>query len=97
MNLDPELMESQPDPFTLSVEPIRARPYLHGYHLGTDLNIARAFGEEIWRRVNDAYGCYTVALKRGKDIIDWYDGRDWLSPSASADDWQTIQTIHDGV
>ena len=95
MNLDPELEGTQPSPFTLSVEPCTGpSPYLHGFHLGTDLNIARAFGAEIFRRVNGERGCFTVAICRGKDIIDWFDGRDWLAVSASVDDWQAIQHIH---
>ena len=82
MRLDPELEGSQPPPYTLSVEPCKGETYIHGFHLGTDLNIARAFAQEIFNRVNLRTGCYTVQIRRGNTTIDVFDGRDWWAQTA---------------
>jgi len=79
MDLDPELKLSQPAPFVLSIEPCNGPVYQHGYHLGTDEKVARWFAAEMYRRVNDARGCYTTALIRNGQLVDTFDGRDWHS------------------
>lgn len=76
---------------TLSIEPIEGRAFQHGYHLGTDLAVARRFAEEIFQMRNQSelvkdhndrvMKTRTVALMRGGEIIDCYDGQ-WSS------DWE---------
>lgn len=59
----------------LSIEPTEGKAFLHGFHLGTDLRLAKQIAEEKFHARND-YGMWTrtVALILKGKIIACYDG-----------------------
>jgi hypothetical protein len=65
--------------YTLSIEPVGCKAFQHGFHLGTDLVLAKQIAEEKFRSRN-AFGMptVTVALFRGGDMVDVFDGQ-WSS------------------
>lgn len=68
-------MDTLPDTLTLSIEPQEGAAFQHGFHLGTDLKIARALAQEEFHRQN----AKTVALKLAGGIVDTFDGMGWHS------------------
>jgi hypothetical protein len=68
-------------PFTLSIEPREGEPPIqHGFHLGTDPELARNIAKEIFHsRVRARLPVLTVALMREGRLFDCYDGRSWSS------------------
>lgn len=65
--------------FTASVE-TDAGTYRHGYHLGTQEDLARNIIEEIARGApRMGTRIVTVALMKDGKIEDVYDGRDWVN------------------
>ncbi len=65
--------------YTLSIEPVGAKAFQYGYHLGTQLPLAKQIAEEKFHARNK-HGLLTVtvALFRGGDMVDVYDGS-WSS------------------
>lgn len=76
------------EPYTLSIEPIDGKTFLHGFHLGTDLRLAKQIAEEKFRARNSSpvekdldgrtMKTRTVALKQGGKLVDVFDG-EWAS------------------
>ncbi len=69
--------------YTLSIEPTEGETFQHGFHLGTDLKLARQIAEEKFNARNaSGMPTRTVALFRGAvrdgDMVDVYDGQ-WAS------------------
>lgn len=65
------------DPFILSIEPLDGPAYQHGFHLGTDLRVARSVAEEVFTRK----AARTVAImdKPHGQLVDVFDGLRWTS------------------
>ena len=63
--------------FVLSIEPQTGRSFRHGFHLGTDLRVAREIAVEYFV----ANAAKTVALMRDRKIFDLFDGREWSRDS----------------
>ncbi len=65
-------------PFCMSIETTAGVSHLHGFHLGTDEQLARKIVEEkfsarlIWKLPT-----YTIALTRNRRMVDVFDGKDW--------------------
>jgi hypothetical protein len=59
----------------LSIEPTGGKCFQHGFHLGTDIRLARQIAEERFhaRNANGEPTC-TVALIRNRCIVGVYDG-----------------------
>ena len=58
-------------PFTLSIEETAGKSRQHGFHLGTDENLARALIEEKMQAFhNFKMPIITMALMRNRKIID---------------------------
>lgn len=78
------LQFDSPSVFVLSIEPVEGETYQHGYHLGTDVALARKIAAEEFHRLN-ATGTWTrtVGLIRDAKLVDVYDGA-WSSQSQ---DW----------
>jgi hypothetical protein len=74
--------------FTLSIEPIEGPTFQYGFHLGTDLALAKKIVEEKFQARNDSsyvadldgrtMRTRTMALIRNNKIVDVYDGQ-WAS------------------
>ncbi len=65
--------------YTLSIEPVEGKAFQYGYHLGTGLELAKQIAaEKFHARNKHGLPTRTVALFRGGDMIDVYDG-DWMS------------------
>lgn len=74
--------------YTLSIEPTSGPAFQHGYHLGTDLKIARDCAASIFNARNSSplsadhkgrtMATRTVALILNGRIVDVYDGQ-WQS------------------
>lgn len=61
--------------FTLSIEDVAGHSFQHGYHLGTDEQIARQIAvEKFHARIEHKLPVVTVALLRGNKMVDCYDG-----------------------
>ena len=73
-------MSKKSDPtITLSIEPMEGKSYQHGYHLGTQLELAKQIAVDRFNVLNKSGNpTRTVALIRGGKIVDCYDGR-WSS------------------
>jgi len=75
-------------PFILSVEPYEGPTFQYGYHLGTDLALAKKIVEDKFHARNrSSYATdldgrmmqtRTMALIRNRKVVDVYDGR-WSS------------------
>lgn len=79
-------------PYILSIEPVGERAFKYGFHLGTDLRMAKqiavekfearnkAAADDSWRVDLDGHrlATQTVALLKGNNIVDVYDGQ-WSS------------------
>jgi hypothetical protein len=67
-------------PYVLSIEPVEGAVFHHGFHLGTDLALAKSIAEEKFRNRN-RYGLptRTVALILGHKMVDCFDGQCWSS------------------
>lgn len=62
-------------PYVLSIEPIDGETFKHGFHLGTDLDIAKKFAAEMFHARNrEGWHTRTVALLSDNKIVDVYDG-----------------------
>jgi len=59
--------------FVLSIEPQTGPSFRHGFHLGTDLRVAREIALEYFV----ANKAKTVALMRDRKIFDLFDGDTW--------------------
>lgn len=68
-------MTTNNEPYVLSVE-TDAGTYQHGFHLGTDMTVAKQFAEQFLRTAEPKIGTYvkTVALKQGGKVQHVYDG-----------------------
>lgn len=65
--------------FTLSIEPVGAATFQHGFHLGTDINLAKRIAEEKFNARNEhGMPTRTVALFLAGKMVDVFDGR-WSS------------------
>lgn len=79
-----EIMSEPPrtsSPFILSIEPVNGEAFRHGFHLGTDLEVARKIAVEGFAARNKLGGDYvtrSVALIRDEKIVDVFDGK-WSS------------------
>lgn len=62
-------------PFTLSIEPVQGKSFIHGFHLGTVEGVARQCAAEQFhgRNRNGAF-TRTVALIRDNKLVGVYDG-----------------------
>ena len=67
------MIDKSPDVFTMDIEK-NGEVKQHGFHLGTDRNIAEAF---VLEQVK--HGATSVALRFGKKLVKIYDWRD-LAP-----------------
>jgi hypothetical protein len=75
----PNASEVFPMPYVLSIEPVAGKAFQHGFHLGTDLALAKTLAAEMFvGRNNYGMPTRTVALKRDGRIVDVFDGR-WSS------------------
>jgi hypothetical protein len=64
------------DPYTLSIEYPGGKVKQHGFHLGTDLRLAKQIGEEKF----DATKAVSVALFRKGEKTRYFDfRREWSS------------------
>ncbi len=63
---------------TLSIEPFDGKSYQHGFHLGTDIDLAKTIAAEYFNANQDKWR--TVALKSNGKIIDVFDGK-WFQDS----------------
>ena len=62
-------------PFVLSIEPTNGSAFVHGFHLGTDLAVAKAIAAERFHGRNAAgMATCTVALLRDHRLVAVYDG-----------------------
>lgn len=67
-------------PYHLSIEPTEGESFMYGYHLGTDLRVARACAEEIahkrtWFAGRGNVTIRTVALMTAdRQIVDVCEG-----------------------
>ncbi len=65
--------------FCLSIEPVDGATFQHGFHLGTDLKLAKQIAEEKFNARNKhGMPTRTVALILSGKIVDVFDGR-WAS------------------
>lgn len=76
--------------YCLSIEPIDGKTFRHGFHLGTDLVVAKKIAAEKYHQRNEAaktratdlnghcMWTRTVALFFGNKMVDVYDGQ-WSS------------------
>lgn len=74
--------------YVLSIEPITGKSFQYGFHLGTDLKLAKKIAEEKFNARNSSslpldldgrvMKTRTVALLLGGRIVDVYDGQ-WSS------------------
>lgn len=70
---------SQTTPFVLSIEPMEGKTFQHGYHLGTNIEVAKTIAAEMFHALNQqGMPTRTVALMRGDKMVDCYDGT-WSS------------------
>ena len=66
--------------YCLSIEPTEGATFQHGFHLGTDLRLAKQIAEEKFRARNSHnMPTRTVALIQKGKLVDCYDGRSWSS------------------
>lgn len=82
------MSEPQKQVLVLSIEPKGGETFIHGFHLGTDLKMAKLIASIIFHGRNDSplerdfkgriMRTQTVAIKQGDEILDVYDGR-WAS------------------
>ncbi len=87
--------------YSLSIETVSEGAYQHGYHLGTDLAIAKQCAEDVFnqrnrlaRELGADRACHrgyqlltrTVALFLDGKMIDCYDGDAWSSDYGNAYD-----------
>ena len=67
------------DVFTLSIEPVGEKAFQDGFHLGTDLALAKRLAAERWHgRNNFGMPTATVAIFLKGKMVDCYDGQ-WNS------------------
>lgn len=67
-------------PFCLSIETAAGESHQHGFHLGTDLALARQIAVEKYNaRVAFGLPVVTVALMRDRKMVDCYLGDRWAS------------------
>jgi hypothetical protein len=72
-------------PYILSIETEPGKSHQHGFHLGTDLRVARQIAEETFHaRAKLNMPVVTVALIRGAKLVDTYYGNGWHSDFADA-------------
>lgn len=67
--------------YTLTIEPVEGKTYQYGFHLGTDIDLARSLIEEKFNAANthpNGSRVRTMALWQGGRIVDVYDGQ-WSS------------------
>jgi len=69
-------------PFILSIEPVNGETFRHGFHLGTDLRLAKQIAVEKFNARNKIAGLETrtVALIRDGEIVDVFDSV-WFNES----------------
>ena len=66
-------------PYILSIEPTGELAYVHGYHLGTNLRVARRIAERVFHdRNRENRPTTSVSLVLNHTIDSTYDG-DWYS------------------
>ena len=64
---------------TLSIETEAGKSFQHGFHLGTQLPLAKQIAEEKFHaRAKHGLPVYTVALIQGRKMLGCYDGKDWM-------------------
>ena len=63
------------DTLTLSIEPREGPTVQHGFHLGTDLSVAKPIAQEVFHQ----HDAKTVAIMRAGGIVDVFDGMGWDS------------------
>lgn len=67
-----------PKSITLSIEPIDGDAYEYGFHLGTDVILAKHIAAEKFHGMNSSGDAIrTVALFQGAIMINCYDGVSW--------------------
>jgi len=65
-------------PFCLSIEDVAGHSFQHGFHLGTDEQLARQIAEEKFHaRIKHGLPTVTVALMQRGKLVGCYDGS-WL-------------------
>lgn len=64
--------------YVLSIEEIEGQSYQYGFHLGTDLAVAKQIVEEKFKwRVDNGQPIVTMALKRDNKLVDVFYGNGW--------------------
>jgi hypothetical protein len=80
--------------FALSIEPVHGATYQHGFHLGTIESMARQIAVERFNNLStNVSPIRTVALLRGGDVLDVYDGRSWTSELQGEADYERATTL----
>jgi hypothetical protein len=70
----------------LSIEDKPGHSYMHGFHLGTDLRLARQITEEMFHaRVKNEMPVVTMAIFAGNKMLDCYMGDKWMSETSDDD------------
>ena len=76
-------MPQQDQPYVLSIEETHGKSKQYGFHLGTDLDLAKKIAEEKFHaRVKYNLPVVTVALMRNGKLVDCYAGK-WASEDYS--------------
>ena len=76
-------MTKQVQPYVLSIEETHGKSKQHGFHLSTDLKLAKQIAaEKFHARVKYNMPVVTVALMQNNKIVDCYDGK-WASENYS--------------
>ena len=66
--------------YTLSIETKPGESYQHGYHLGTDLDLAKSIAVDRYHgRVREGMPTVTVAIMKDGKLVDCYYGDKWHS------------------
>jgi hypothetical protein len=70
-------------PYVLSIEVKEGETVQHGFHLGTQLPLARQIAVEMFHaRANNGLPVVTVALMQNGKVVDVYSGKYWDSEYA---------------
>lgn len=65
-------------PYVLSIEDTEGHSFQHGFHLGTDLPIAKTIAEKRFHgRVKAGLPVVTVGLLKDGKLVDCYYGDRW--------------------